>query len=374
MAVVQVAVFEAVNATTGKYSPYYGVTAASGASSEAAAVTAAHGVLKWLFPAAAGTLDARLANSLAAIPDGQAKDDGIAAGQAAASATIADRTGDGSGPPPAGLYTPTSTAPYEWQPTGGCPAGNTAGVFFNWQNVKPFGIESSTQFLADPPPELGSPRYRRDYNEVQEVGSATSTSRPQDRTDAARLYAALPPHIGWNSVARQLAAANDDEITRTARVLALMNMSISDAHVTTFETKYLYRTWRPITAIRRGAEDGDDKTNPDPAWTPLITNPCFPGYTSAHGGGAGAAARVLTRAYGDDGHTITTSHPGAPGIVFVNDSIGDIVDDISDARVYGGIHFRVDQTASERLGKDVAKYNSKNYFRPVDSTDFDSED
>jgi hypothetical protein len=184
----------------------------------------------------------------------------------------------------------------------------------------------------------------------------------------------LPPHIGWNRTAQQLATVADDEITRTARVLALMNMSISDAHVTTFETKYHYRTWRPLTAIRRGSEDGDSKTNPDPTWTPLITTPCFPGYVSAHGAGAGAAARVLTRAYGDDGHSITSSHPGAPGIVVVNENIGSIVDDVHDARVYGGIHFRYDQTAGERLGKDVAKYNSKNYFRPVDSGDSDCED
>src|SRR5688500_11801137 len=182
MATVQLAVFEAVNSITGKYEPYLGtMSAAQGASTEAAAVAAAHGVLKAFFPAQGATLDQQRTNSLATIPDGQAENDGIAVGEAAAAAMVANRTNDGSAPPQ--FHAPPNSDPYEWQTTAGCPAGG--GAFKHWPNVKPFGIESSSQFRAIPPPKLTSGEYARDYNEVQAVGEMNSTQRPQDRTELA---------------------------------------------------------------------------------------------------------------------------------------------------------------------------------------------
>ena len=150
---------------------------------------------------------------------------------------IANRTNDGSAPPQ--FHTPPNSDPYEWQTTAGCPAGG--GAFKHWPNVKPFGIESSSQFRADPPPSLTSTAYARDFKEVQAVGEINSTQRPQDRADVARLYAAQPPHYGWNSVLRQIASTRDDDISVTARTAAVMNMSLSDAHITVFESKYFYR-------------------------------------------------------------------------------------------------------------------------------------
>ena len=255
MTVVQLAVFEAVNATTGKYQPYLGtVFAQAGASPEAAAMTAAHGVLVAYFPAQAGVLNARRDASLAAIPDGQSKTDGIAVGIAAAAAMVANRTGDGSAP--ALTFIPTSFDAYEWQITPGC----AAGVFRHWLNVRPFGIESASQFRSEPPPTLGSGVYAQDYNELQAVGGIGSTVRPQDRTDVARLYAAGPGHWTWNYTLLQIAATRNDEITDTARTMALMNMAINDAYISGFESKYFYRTWRPVTAIPRGDEDGNKWT------------------------------------------------------------------------------------------------------------------
>lgn len=360
MATVQVAVFEAVNAITGEYEPYLGtISAPQGASPEAAAVTAAHGVLKAFFPAQAATLDQRRADSLATIQDGQAKDDGITVGEAAAAAMVANRTNDGSAPPQ--FHMPQNSDPYEWQTTAGCPAGG--GAFKHWPNVKPFGVVSSSQFRADPPPKLKSGKYAHDYNEVLAVGEINSTLRPPDRAEVAQLYAAQPPHFGWNSVLRQIASTRQDEITRTARTLAVMNMSLSDAHITVFESKYFYRTWRPVTAIPRGDEDGNLLTTPDP-FTPYILTPCFPGYPSAHGAGGGAALEILERAYGRR-HSVTLSHPNAPGIVIQYTDLRDIIDDVSDARVFGGIHFRYDQDAGERLGRDVGRYNNHNKLRPV---------
>lgn len=359
MAAVQGAVFEAVNSITGKYEPYFATTlpAPAGANPEAAAVAAAHGVLTWLFPAQAATLLAKREASLAAMPDGQAKTDGIAAGEAAAAAMIAARTGDGSAPPL--FWTPTSSAPYEWQKTPSCPP--PGGVFYHWKNVKPYGIQSSSQFRAPAPPPLDSDRYARAYNEVQAVGYVGSPQRPQDRADVARVYAAQPPHQGWNDVARQILATRHDSITDTARTLAVMNMTLSDGHITVFESKYFYRTWRPETAIVRGAENGNPATVAGP-FTPFIVTPCFPGYPSAHGSGAGGASRVLAKAYGRF-HSVDISHPAVPGVVLHYDDLKDIVSDVSDARVYGGIHFRYDQDAGEAMGRHVANYNNSHILR-----------
>jgi hypothetical protein len=365
MAAVQGAVFEAVNSVTGKYEPYFATTlrAPAGTNPDAAAVAAAHGVLTWLFPAEAANLLEKRESSLAAIPDGQARTDGIAAGEAAAAAMIAARTGDGSA---ASLFwAAPSTAPYEWQKTPSCPP--PGGLFYHWQNVTPYGIQSSSQFRAPPPPGLDSARYAKAFNEVQAVGSAGSPQRPQDRADVARVYAALPAHRGWNDVARQIVAMRHDSITDTARTLALMNMTLSDGFITVFESKYFYRTWRPETAIVRADEDGNPATVASP-FTPFVVTPCFPGYPSAHGSGAGGASRILAKAYGRF-HSIDISHPAVPGVVLHYTDLKNIVSDISDARVYGGIHFRYDQDAAEAMGRAVANYNNSHILRKMGHED-----
>jgi hypothetical protein len=360
MTIVQLAVFEAVNATTGKYQPYLGtISAPDGASSEAAAVTAAHGVLVAYFPAQAATLNTRRDASLATIPDGQSKTDGIAVGIAAAAAMVADRVGDGSTPPL--VHIPSSTEPYEWQITPGC----TGGVFRHWPNLRPFAIESSSQFRSEPPPALNSGVYAQDYNELQTYGDLNSPNRPQDRTDVARLYAVGPGHWTWNYTLLQIARDRDDEITDTARTMAVMNMAINDAYISGFESKYVYRTWRPVTAIPRGDEDGNKWTEAGP-FTPLISTPCFPGYPSNHGTGSGAARTVLVRAYGRFKHSIDVSHPMAPGIVLHYSDLKAITDDVADARVFGGIHFRYDQDAGERQGHAVGQYVYNNRLLKAD--------
>jgi hypothetical protein len=190
-AITQLAVFEAVNAITGDYEPYLGTIAAPpGASTESAAVAAAHAMLKHYFPDSGASLDADRANSLAVIPDGQSKDDGIAVGEAAAAAMIVNRANDGSSPPQ--FYLPPSANSGEWQTTPGCPSGG--GVLLHWWNVTPFGIESSDQFHSNPPPPLHSGNYTRDYNEVKRVGDLNSTERLPDRT-TWRDNSLLPAHL-----------------------------------------------------------------------------------------------------------------------------------------------------------------------------------
>ena len=359
MAIVQLAVFEAVNAITGRYEPYLStINAPPGASPEAAAIMAAHGVLVALVPSQASFLNQRRDASLALIPDGQAKIDGIQVGMAAAAAMLANRANDGSSP--ATFHVPPNSDPYQWQTYAGCPTGG--GAFFNWQNVTPFGIESSSQFRAEPPPPLESGMYAQDFNELQNMGGVNSAFRPQDRTDVARLYAVAGPPNLWNAVLLQILSTRNDDITDTARTMALLNMAVGDAAISVFDSKYHYRTWRPITAIPRGGDDGNIRTTAG-AFTPLITTPCFPAYPSAHGTLSNAALQILELTYGRFGHSLSIEHPSLPGLILYYSDLREIGADISDARVYGGIHFRFDQVAGERQGDAVAGYIFSNLLQ-----------
>jgi PAP2 superfamily len=365
-AIVQLAVFEAVNAITGDHQPYLGTIAAPpGASAEAAAIQAAYRVLSTYFPASAAILDAQRANSLASIPAGQAKDDGIATGEAAALAIIALRANDGSSPPQFKISGPL--VPGEWQATPSCPIVNgiAVGTFLHWQNVTPFGIPKASDFLLDPPPALASNQYAKSYNEVMAVGSTNSTERPQDRANVALFYSASSPTLVLNQVARQVAQEQGGSLSENARALALVNMAINDSLVASFLNKYHYNLWRPETAIRAGDTDGNPKTSPDSSYTPFIVTPCFPSYPSNHGSASGGGAEVLRRLYGEAGHAITLTNPTLPDIVLQYTIFKQITDDISDARVYGGIHFRTDQVAGAQLGRAIGAAVFKNNLRPL---------
>jgi hypothetical protein len=361
-AITHLAVFEAVNAITVEYKAY-AVTnpAPSGASPEAAAIAAAHTVLKYYFPGNATALDAARVSSLAVIADGPAKTSGITIGELAAARVIAARENDGSAPPAS--YMPGLPNPGEWQLTPSCTSG--AGLFLQWRNLKPFGLRSADQFRLDAPPALDSARYARDYNEVKAVGGINSAFRTQDRTDVARFYANVSPTAVWNPVARQLSISHGASLSESARAFALLNMAISDGAVATFDTKYTYNFWRPETAIRSGDSDGNRMTDPDPAFAPFISTPCFPGYPSAHGTLSNAAREVLESLYGTRRHSIILSNAAVPGIALKYSKLKEITDDISDARVYGGIHFRFDQDAGGDLGRLVGEYVYKHNLGPA---------
>jgi len=371
-AIAQLAVFEAVNSITGDYRPYLGsIVAPPGASADAAAIQAAYRVLSTYFPASASTLDAERANSLASIPDGQAKNDGIATGEAAALAMITLRANDGSLPPQ--FKIPGPPVPGEWLATPSCPIinGIAVGVFFQWQYVTPFGIPSASEFLLDPPPTLTSNQYAKAYNEVMTVGSLDSTERPQDRANVVLFYAVSSPTLVFNQAAQQVAQEQGRSLSENARALALVNMAISDSLVASFLNKYHYNFWRPETAIHAGDTDGNPKTDPNPSFVPFITTPCFPSYPSNHGSGSGGGAEILRRVYGEAGHSITLTNTAVPNIVLQYTSFKQITDDISDARVYGGIHFRFDQVAGARLGRAVGRAVYKNNLRRMHDDDDD---
>jgi hypothetical protein len=374
-AIVQLAVFEAVNAITGDYRPYIGnIVAPHGASADAAAIQAAYRVLITYFPGSATTvLDPARTKSLALIPDGKAKSDGIATGDAAADALTTLRANDGSSP--AQFKVPGPPVPGEWQATPSCKPVNgiASGIAFQWQNITPFGIPSVKAFLLDPPPTLASNKYAKAYNEVMTVGSLDSTERPPDRSDVATYFAATPPTQAFNQAARQVAQEQRRSLSENARALALINMAINDSLVATFFNKYHYNFWRPETAIHAGATDGNPKTEPDPGFVPFILTPCFPSYPSNHGSAANAAAAVMRRLYGEAGHSMMLSNPAVPTIVLQYTSFRQITDDISDARVYGGIHFRTDQTAGARLGEAVGRAVYKNNLRAGHDNDGDED-
>jgi hypothetical protein len=357
-AIVQLAVFEAVNAITGHYQPYLGTVAApSGASPEAAAIVAAYRTLVTLHPGDFINLDAALAISLSAIPDGPAKDDGIQAGEAAAAAMLALRSNDGwDAVVP---YTP-GTAPGDWQPT---PPAFGPAILTGWGRVETFGVTNAFRFRANRPPALKTGKYARHYDEVKEVGGADSPARPPDRAAIARFYIAAAVQF-YNPAARQVSAAQGKTLSENARIFALLAMAVCDSLITCMESKYFYNYWRPVTAVVHADMDGNGKTAPDPTWLPLIVTPPFPSYPSAHASAGGAARAVLDHFYGEDGHFITLTSPTAPGVVLGYTTFEEITDDVDDARIYGGIHFRFDQEAGARQGRRIGSYILRNYLRP----------
>ena len=369
-AIVQLAVFEAVNSITHEHQPYLGtIIAPKDASPEAAAIEAAYLVLSTYFPASQSDLEADRTNSLASIQDGQAKTDGIFTGDAAAAAMTALRANDGSSPPQ--FYTPGPPIPGTWQATTSCPIVNgvAVGIGFQWQNVTPFGIASANDFILAPPLVLTSNRYTKTYDEVMAVGSIDSTQRPPDRANVALFYAASSPTQVFNQVVEQVALEHSHSLSTNARVLALINMAMNDSLVASFLNKYHYIFWRPETAIHAGDTDGNPHTVGDPNWTPFIVTPCFPSYPSNHGSAGNAAAAILGWVYGEDGHSITLTNPAVPDIVLQYSSFNQITHDISDARVYGGIHFRTDQDAGEKLGKSVGRAVYRNNLRAAHEDD-----
>ncbi len=364
-AITHLAMFEAVNAIEGGYEPYLATTTpAPGASADAAAVAAAHRVLTTYFPGSAATLNAARATSLAAIPDGAAKDAGIALGESVAATIIALRAGDGAVPP--AFQAPGPAEAGVWQTTPGCPPAG--GILRHWGSVSTFGIESGQQFRSSPPPALSSRRYASDYNEVREVGSVGSvgsTVRSADRANVARFYAAVGAMPAWNSAARQVASTRGETLAANARTFALLNMAISDGLVSSMETKYHYNLWRPETAIRAGDSDGNRRTDGDPAFVPFIVTPCFPSYPSAHASAGYAAMNILWRQYGMGGHAIMLWSPAVPDVTLHYSSFEEITKDIDNARIYGGIHFRFDQDAGADQGSQIGTYIAKRVLRPV---------
>ena len=362
-AIAHLAIFEAVNAVAGDFMPYLESTVPSpDASVEAAAIAAAHRVLVEYVREQEGQLGIEREQALSAIKDGPAKRLGLSLGERVADAMILNRENDGAEPPE--IYTPIGSEPGQWQLTPSCTDG---GLFLHWGRLKPFGIRRGQQFRAGPPPRLAGWRFARDFHEVKTVGAEDSDARPTDRADVARFYAAVQSQHVWNPIAQQIATARRLSIPDSARLFALLNMAMNDALIAVMDSKYHYTFWRPETAIRAGDTDGNRHTEPDAAFKPFIPTPCHPSYPSAHASSSYAARAVLEGLHGNGHHVVRLAATSLPDIELRYTRLAQVTRDIDDARIYGGIHFRFDQEAGRRQGREVGEFVISHNLKRVNS-------
>jgi PAP2 superfamily len=358
-AMVHAAVHDAVNSVAPRYEAYaVHVSLADGASIEAAAVQAAYGVLIRLLPAQAAMLDAARSASLSKVPDDPAKEQGLAVGETVAGQIVFLRSTDRSDV--AGTYT-FGSGPGEYQrtpPTFGNPSIPA------WRFVTPFVLKRGSQFRAEGPPSLNSDEWAEEFNETKRLGSIDSSDRTQEQTTIA-LCGAEPALPMWNRVARSVSDERNTGLVENARLFALLNLAMVDATIAIWDSKYTYRFWRPVTAIRIADTDGNDSTDADPAWTPLRPTPLHPEYPSAHAGFSNAAARVLTSFFGNHIPFSTATSTCPAGIVRSYDSFQAMADEIGDSRIYIGFHFRSAVRHGANLGRQVGHWTFHRFLQPL---------
>ncbi|HVF46107.1 MAG TPA: vanadium-dependent haloperoxidase [Pyrinomonadaceae bacterium] len=354
LAYMHIAMYDAVNAIE----PGYSVFAASpsnvppGASSEAATVEAAYRVLIAILPSQAAYINQQYAISIASIPNSQSKTDGMAVGAEVAALFLASRVGDGRNANV--TYTP-GTGPGAWIPTSPTPPAAP------WLRLmRPFGIESASQFRPDPPPSLDSAEWAEEYNEVKRLGSINSAHRTPEQTTLARVF--LDPGVTQLAKTfRQLATNQGLSLRDNARLFAYLYVAQGDATIAGFNAKYHYGFWRPITAIRNGDTDGNPDTEADPSWMPLSTTPNHPEYLSAHAFVDGAWTEVLREFFGTKKLDLTISST-TTGTSLSFSNTDDVNKAVTDARIFAGFHYRSACVRGTVLGRKVAKYIGKNYF------------
>jgi hypothetical protein len=355
MAIVQVAVHDAVNGITGEYETYLSpAPAPEGASPEAAAIAAAHHTLRNLFPGSATLLDERYVNSLAA--NGLSPlDQGIEYGRAAAAAILSLRANDHASEAQFNYDAPRAGEPGVWVRLNNAPA-----LLPGFGNATPFVLRSGSQFRPEAPPALDSEQYAKDYNEIKDIGIATGSSRSAEQSQIATFWRASPTAI-WNPVLTQVVMTRNLDLSAKARVFALFYLAAGDASIACWEAKYFYNFWRPQPAIRSGDLDGNDLTVGNATWLPFVATPPHPEYPSGHTANSSAMAKILVAEFGDN--------PGVPiavtlsGITRSWNTFSEAVDEVIDARVYSGIHFRNSDTVGARMGRQIAQFVSTHALR-----------
>jgi hypothetical protein len=357
-AYVQAAVYNAVVAIEGGYQAYESdLPRNQNASEEAAVATAAHDVLVHYFPMQQAALDADYAASLAAIDEGAAKSAGIQLGAAAADELITLRQGDGLN---ANIgFTMPTPAPGVWQ----LPAG--VNPLVPWMSqLRPFLLESPDQFRPGPPPDLSSPEWANDYNEVLLYGRRDSLVRTPEQTNIARFWTSVPL-VQYNVAFQQIASTKGLSAMETARLMAMGNMVGADAEIGCFEAKFVYLFWRPVFAIPQGNMDGNPATTGDPTFVPLLNTPAHPDYPSSHSCLTSSEAEVFAAFLGTQQIEVdlVSTVPGLATRHFA--TANQLTQDIINARVWGGIHFRTADVMGASLGRKVAHWTLKRYFLPT---------
>ncbi len=355
MAMMHLAMFEAVNAVTHRYESYgLKLPADAGVSPEAAAAAAAHGVLVKLFPDQQAGLDSTLKASLDQVPDGDAKAKGIELGRQAAAGVVALRADDGISATE--TYRPVTTAG-AYIPTP-IPISSTIG------KLTPWAMSMGDQFRPAPPPALTSPTWTADVNEIREVGALASTRRTADQTEAARFWSATGPHC-WQPITRQLAAAKKLDLSDSARLFALVALATSDSFIAVFDAKFHYNLWRPVTAIRNADIAGNAATPREASWLPLIETPMHPEYPCAHCISSGAAAGVMQRVLGNDLPEMSMTSPALPAVTRRFATLKAYSDEVSNARVWGGIHYRFSTVVGQDMGDKIAELTVNTKLLPA---------
>ena len=350
LAMTSIAMFDVVSAFDGTAGYYTRVAAPANASQEAGIAAAAHRVLSYLYPGQETVLNAALATTLSRIADGAGESAGVAFGNSIADTIIAIRSGDGFDK--FVNYIP-GTFPGEWQQTA--PMYDVA-LLPQWATLTPFALTSASQFRPDGPPALNSTAYATAFNEVKNLGSAISTTRTAEQTRIARFWAdgagTITPPGHWNDIATDLARAKGNSTAANVRLLAELNVALADASIAAWDAKYIYASWRPITAIQQGETDGNAATTEDDAWQPLLITPPFPEYVSGHSTYSGAAASVLTNFFGAN-QSFTSDSPGLPGVTRSFNSFDAAAQEAGQSRIYGGIHFQFGNQDGLVTGKKI---------------------
>ena len=376
-AIVHLAIFDAVESIDGRYEAYYTRVPGATGSLSAAAAKAGHDTLVGLFPAQSAALDVAYAEFLAA--NGvDPLDPGTAVGAQVAANILALRANDGRFP----LNPPPfrgSTAIGQWRPTPsllpGTPPTLAPGLTPWVATVTPFTMHSDSQFRVDPPPALTSHLWADNYNETKALGSLTSTVRTAEQTEIGYFWADSGPVL-WQNALRYISQTYLHHTGTSARMYALAEAAMADAQIACWDSKYFYNFWRPITAIRLGDQDGNPATAVDPDWQPLINTPNFPEYPSGHADISGAVSHMLRLFFGTDELTfqMTTTNALAPQKTRTFTRFSQAEQEVIDARVYVGIHYRHSDTTAGAQGRRVANWVFRHTLRPVEERGDDSEE
>ncbi|HYT20657.1 MAG TPA: vanadium-dependent haloperoxidase [Candidatus Polarisedimenticolia bacterium] len=359
-AIMHAAIYDAVNAIDKTHESYLvnlkGVTPS--ASQDAAAAAAAHEVLLGLYPNFQAMLDAQLQQSLAQIPDGTAKADGIVVGQTVADGILALRSNDGSNASPIPYV--FGTAPGDYQSTP--PNFPKQPQFTHWSHVTPFALERAKQFRPGPPPDLTSERYATVFNQVKSLGIANSTAASADQALTGRFWNGAIQNY-WNEIAQTLALERNLTTAENARLFALLNLTFADGVIAFYDAKYVYNLWRPVTAIRAADTDNNPETLPDPNWLPETTNTApDPSYPGAHAVISAAGASVLISFFDSDHFDFTVTSEVLAGVTRSFTRISAADEEATLSRTFAGQHFRSDLTAGQRLGRNVADFVVDNFL------------
>jgi hypothetical protein len=344
-AMLHLAMFEAVNAIERRYAPYkLNLIADRTASKEAAAAAAAYDILLNLYPDQKPGLDSTLAASLSGIAETDAKAKGIELGKKAAAGIIALRANDGIDAQES--YRPQAT-PGVYVPTA-IPIESTS------PRLTPFVMSAGSQFRPGPPPALTSETWTRDLNEISEIGGSASTKRTAEQTTTGRFWFFTGPRT-YNPIVRQVALAKKMDLVDCARLYALTSIASTDAFIAVFDAKYTYNLWRPVTAIRNADLTSNPATHREESWGPLGATPMHPEYPCAHCIVAAAVSTVLQNVAGNDVGEFTLASPTAPGVTHKWTRLQDYSDEVSNARIYSGFHYRFSTEVGKDMGRKIAE-------------------